>query len=556
MIIIIINLLHREKGDAILHHTPLEALHVHVALDDLWLKLRHVELRRDGRMEQQLIESHVLIIARNGEGRLNIGLHEYRLRQDAVHIALPGQTIGVSSEETGGLDLYVIRFDVCRDSGLPGKGDTFPLKGEFPIYSETQMAILCESLYFCCSSEQTLERFRAQSAFQELLYWIMKNFRLQPDSDSRTALDRTRSYMDNHYNENLTIEQLAHMAEVSPKYFVDLFKKTYGKSAMDYVTEVRVNSAKKLMVRSDARLRDIAHQVGYNDEFYFSRKFKKEVGMSPSAYMKNRRRKIAAYSAPILGQLLALNIIPFAAPLHPKWSAYYYKMYRTDIPVHLSAYRFNQDWESNIEALMSASPDLIICSRDNLHPDEKEKLEQIAPVFFISWKEKDWREQLRITATFLGVSQEADSWLQCYDQKVKCAREHLSRELGGERLLVMSIYKQNCYLCPVRGMKEVLHGDLQLNIVRSGSDTYSQIITADQLTEFDADRILVNVCQEPESLGYWQLLQTSPLWQDLKAVRRNHVYPISSDPWREYSAYACERMVDDLLRLVYGDHPN
>ncbi|MDT2258386.1 helix-turn-helix domain-containing protein [Paenibacillus larvae] len=46
---------------------------------------------------------------------------------------------------------------------------------------------------------------------------------------------------------------------------------------MDYVTEVRVNSAKKLMVRSDARLRDIAHQVGYNDEFYFSRKFKKRL---------------------------------------------------------------------------------------------------------------------------------------------------------------------------------------------------------------------------------------------------------------------------------------
>ncbi|MDT2273884.1 AraC family transcriptional regulator [Paenibacillus larvae] len=92
--------------------------------------------------------------------------------------------------------------------------------------------------------------------------------------------------MDNHYNENLTIEQLAHMAEVSPKYFVDLFKKTYGKSAMDYVTEVRVNSAKKLMVRSDARLRDIAHQVGYNDEFYFSRKFKRGWYVAKCLYEK------------------------------------------------------------------------------------------------------------------------------------------------------------------------------------------------------------------------------------------------------------------------------
>lgn len=539
-----------------MHHEPSAARHVqHIDWDNFWFKFRHVELIRDSRMEQQLIESHVLIIVRNGEGRLNIGLQEYRLRQDAIHIALPGQTIGVSSEETGDLSLYIIRFDAIRDSELVGKADIFPLTGELPIYPETQMAILCESLYTCCSSEQILERFRAQSLFQELLYWIMKNVRHHPESDSRTALDRTRSYIHNHYNENLTIEQLARMTEVSPKYFVDLFKKTYGKSAMDYVTEVRVNQAKKLMVRSDARLRDIAHQVGYNDEFYFSRKFKKEVGMSPSTYMKNRRRKIAAYSAPILGQLLTLNIIPFAAPMHPKWSAYYYKMYRSDIPVHLSAYRFNQDWETNIEALRNAGPDLIICSRDSLHPEEKEKLEQIAPVFFVAWKEKDWREQLRATAEFLGVPQEADSWLERYDQKVKYTRELLRREMGDERFLVVSIYKQNCYLCPVRGMKEVLHGDLQLNLVQH-SDTNNQGITADHLPEFDADRILVNVCQEPESLDYWQTLQTSPLWQDLKAVRRNHVYLISSDPWREYSAYACERMVDDLLRLVYGDHPN
>lgn len=534
-------------------NTLLHDNHVDVPLDDLLFKIRSIELLRDGRLEQQLINSHVLIIVKTGEGRLTIDLDDYLLKQDTVHIAMSGQTIGVSIEEANRLELYIIKFDVFRDALQVG---TFPLKGGISIYPQTEMVILCDRVYTHLRSEHSLERFRAQFVFQELLYCVMNNIRLEPELDSRTALERTKAYIANHYNENLTIEQLARMAEVSPKYYVDLFKKTYGKSAIDYVTEMRVNYAKQLMMQSDTRLRDIAHQVGYNDEFYFSRKFKQEVGVSPTVYMMNRRRRIVAYSTPILGQLVALNIIPYAAPLHPKWSAYYYKMYRTDIPLHLSGYRFNEDWESNIEAITHAEPDMII-SLDYLQPHEKDKLESIAPVSYIPWTEKNWREQLQLTAQFVGATQEADTWLGNYQQKVKSTREYLSMILKNETTLVMSIHKQRLYVCPTRGMREVLYDDLQLN-APSGFDptNYNQLISVDQLVEFDADRILLNVCQEPESLDYWQSLQTSSLWQDLKAVRRNHLYFISSDPWREYSAHACERIVDNLLKLLDGDRPN
>ncbi|NEW06385.1 ABC transporter substrate-binding protein [Paenibacillus sp. SYP-B3998] len=505
-------------------------------------------------MEHQLIQSHALIIVKNGLGRLTVDLHDYRLRQDAVHIALPGQTIGVTLGADEELELYVIKFDVSGDSASKKGG---LLKGEVQVYPDNQMSMLCDLMLTYCRSEQPLERFRGQSTFQELLYGIMKNVRLRPESDSRTALDRTKAYIDSHYHENLNIEQLARMAEISPKYYVDLFKKTYGKSTIDYVTEVRVNSAKQFMVQSDARLRDIAHQVGYNDEFYFSRKFKQEVGVSPTAYMKNRRRKIVAYTTPIIGQLLALKMIPYAAPLHPKWTAYYHKMYRMDIPIHLSAYRFNEDWESNIEALIRADPDMVISSRDDLHLHEKEKLEKVAPVFFVPWKEKNWREQLQLTAQFVGASQEADAWLHKYDRKVKFAREQLNRELRDDTVLIMSIFKNRCNICPTRGMRDVLYHDLQLNCPNGFNPTaYNQLITAEELAAYDPDRILVNVCHEPESLSHWQSLQTSPLWRDLKAVRRNHAYVISSDPWREYSASASERMIDDVLRHLYGDRPN
>jgi ABC-type Fe3+-hydroxamate transport system substrate-binding protein len=199
----------------------------------------------------------------------------------------------------------------------------------------------------------------------------------------------------------------------------------------------------------------------------------------------------------------------------------------------------------------------MIISLDNLDSHEKEKLEEIAPVSFIPLMDKNWREQLQLTAQLLEVSQEAESWLHNYDQKVKFARRRLRQILRDDTVLVMSVHKECYYLCPARGMRDVLYDDLQLN-PPSGFDPakYNQIMTADQLTQFDADRILLNICQEPESMRYWELFQSSSLWQDLKAVRRNHVHFISSDPWREYSAYACERIVDDLLKLLDGDRPN
>jgi ABC-type Fe3+-hydroxamate transport system substrate-binding protein len=275
--------------------------------------------------------------------------------------------------------------------------------------------------------------------------------------------------------------------------------------------------------------------------------------MSPTGYIKNRRRKIVAYSSPILGQLLSLKVLPYAAPLHPKWTGYYYKMYGKDIPLHLSAYRFDLDWESNIEALIRAEPHMII-SRDDLQPEERRRLGQVAPVHFIPLKERNWREQLELTAEVLGVPQEAAAWLRSHELQIKLAKERLRRKLGEQRILVISIFKQRCTLCPARGMRELIYEDLQLApAVEMSSATAGRILDAEQLALIDADLILVNVCQEPESLAYWQSLQNAPSWNDLKAVRRNRVYSISSDPWREYSAYALDRMVQDMLNIFAGE---
>jgi len=302
-------------------------------------------------------------------------------------------------------------------------------------------------------------------------------------------------------------------------------------------------------MRSDLRLKDIAHQVGYNDEFYFSRKFKKEVGVSPTVYMKRRRRKIAAYQPSVTGQLLPLEIIPYAAPLHPKWTAYYFHTYGSDIPVHLSAYRRNQHWKSNLQKLGQSRPELVI-SNEGIDPREKERLEQISPVIYLPAKE-DWRRQLLFLAERLGESRVAEHWLKSYERKIAWARDRLKRSVGDDAFLIVRVSRKNLFAYCNRSMSEVFYGDLQLApACRFDRPVYDEPVTLKQLSRFDADRLLLIIRREHETLSYWEKLKHSMGWQELKAVRNNRIYFIPSDPWCEYSAWAHSRMIDEVLRLL------
>ncbi|EBC6980657.1 AraC family transcriptional regulator, partial [Salmonella enterica] len=202
-----------------------------------------------------------------------------------------------------------------------------------------------------------------------------------------------------HYDEPLSIADLAHKANISAKYFVDLFKKTYGQSAMEYLTDLRINRAKRYLKETGYKLREIALRVGYSDEYYFSRKFKKEVGVSPSDYAKNARKRIATCSSSIIGQLLALNVMPVAAPIDPKWTAYYYNAHRTEIQSHLrltdpyTSLRF----EANVERLIHIRPDAVV-GTDQISDQDQAKLAEIAPCCFVPKYHLDWRAQLRMIA--------------------------------------------------------------------------------------------------------------------------------------------------------------
>lgn len=89
-----------------------------------------------------------------------------------------------------------------------------------------------------------------------------------------------------HYAEQLSLEGVAEQIFVSPKYLSHLFKEEMGSGFNEYLTQVRLEAAEKLLSSSALTVREIAAQVGYLDEKYFSRLFKKETGLKPTEYRR------------------------------------------------------------------------------------------------------------------------------------------------------------------------------------------------------------------------------------------------------------------------------
>lgn len=186
-----------------------------------------------------------------------------------------------------------------------------------------------------------------------LLFSLLSDARqLQPsDSDTDTIMERAKTYIEQHYREELSISLLAGEAGISVRHFIRLFKQKYGLSAIEYLTEYRIRQARSLMLpHTNYELKDIAAYVGYKDVPYFRRKFKQITGVAPATFMRNAKLKIVAYHGSLIGALLTLNIIPCAAPADHPWTEYYRRKYETDAVLPLA-----QDDAIRIQQLASSA---------------------------------------------------------------------------------------------------------------------------------------------------------------------------------------------------------
>lgn len=140
---------------------------------------------------------------------------------------------------------------------------------------------------------QFLESIRRKSTFQGLLSLFEDHYsgmllkiRLLYRRRESVEIVKAKQYIQEHYKENLTLEELAEYIGMNASYMSVFFKKETGENFKTYLTKVRMQNAVKLLNSTNMRSYELAGAVGYRDTKQFREKFREIYGMSPQQYRK------------------------------------------------------------------------------------------------------------------------------------------------------------------------------------------------------------------------------------------------------------------------------
>jgi two-component system response regulator YesN len=129
----------------------------------------------------------------------------------------------------------------------------------------------------------------------KLLEWAFQSFicitgYVKPQNSidySNRIVQATKEYLETHYAEDISLDYIAEQVNISPQYFSKLIKKSTGYNFIDWLSILRVKKAKELLTNSNFTVKEVCFMVGYKDPNYFSRIFKKRIGITPSEYIKS-----------------------------------------------------------------------------------------------------------------------------------------------------------------------------------------------------------------------------------------------------------------------------
>jgi two-component system response regulator YesN len=138
---------------------------------------------------------------------------------------------------------------------------------------------------------QFVRELKRMTNIEEISFWLLKvldqfteSIHHVHKSKNTDIMRRALNYINENYQQNITLEAVAGHVHLNTSYFSSLFKKEMGIKFSDYLNKIRIDKSKQLLVHSQYSILDIALMVGFEDQSYYSKVFKKMTGDTPREY--------------------------------------------------------------------------------------------------------------------------------------------------------------------------------------------------------------------------------------------------------------------------------
>ena len=245
------------------------------------------------RERKQGCQDNIFIYCLNGKGWFEIGGREHLINPNQfLHVPASTEYMRYGADSHDPWTIYWVHYS-GRDmhtfnKSLNIKKENGPTDIAFNDKGLTIWENMYESLLFGYSRDNLCNANLCLYHFLATFFYPEKHMKSESEPDFVT---KTTRYMRSNIENRLTLEDFSALHNLSTSHFSSLFRKSTGMSPIDYFIQLKMQRACQLLYNKENRIKEVAHAVGYEDPYFFSRTFKRLMGVSPIQYRAQRQKQ-------------------------------------------------------------------------------------------------------------------------------------------------------------------------------------------------------------------------------------------------------------------------
>ncbi len=234
---------------------------------------------------------HELIYICSGTGTIKINNRKYSLKKGMLLYICPGEPHSIEIDTKFPSHFLTVHFSYTNVNFNDGK---WKIEKETPrlvrystleLNDPYQVEELFQKLVDCWIQKLPSYEFTAKIMLQQLLL-LTSNSLNTTSRNFATSLkvEKIIQYMHGNVSGKITVPELSALVSMTPAYMSRTFKDATGYTIIEYFNKLKIDKSKELLIEGNRKVKEVAQELGFADEFYFSRMFKRLEGITPSEF--------------------------------------------------------------------------------------------------------------------------------------------------------------------------------------------------------------------------------------------------------------------------------